>query len=1083
MKKNNFSIKSGSLILSAILTFSLSRAQSVSTPEGYNIARDKVLYTIGYSHLDTEWNWDYPLVIDEYIKNIMTENFPLFEKYPDYTFNFTGSRRYHMMKEYYPELYKKVAYYVAKGRWRVAGSSVDEAETVMSTPESIIRQVLYGNNFFRKEFGTESKDYMLPDCFGFPASLPTILHHTGLIGFSTQKLTWGSAVGVPFNVGIWYGPDGNGIVSALNGGAYVSHIKPRFDLDEGWSKRLDENKKKTGYAFDFHYYGVGDQGGAPRENDVSHAEGSLHNADSKFKVLLTSSDQMFRDITPEIEKRLPTFSGDLLLTEHSAGSITSQAFMKKMNRKNELLASAAEQLAVIADLKGIASYPYEKLNGAWELVLGSQVHDVLPGTSIPKAYEYAWNDEYVAANGFAQVLEHSVTALAKDLDTRVKGTAVVVYNPVAIDREDIVTAELSFDKIPENITVVGPNGKTVPGQILEKKDHTVKFIFLAKVPSVGLAVFDVQQNQSKSNPVAALKVTDHSLENEFYKVEIDTKGNIASIYDKINKRELLTKPAALDFQTEESYVWPAWNMLWKERQKPPFDHMDKEVSVRIVENGPVRVAIEVKRSGLNSGISQILSLSAGQSGKCLQIDNQVDWQSKGVSLKAAFPLTATNSSTTYNLEVGTIERGVNDEKKYEVPSNQWFDQTDKTGQFGVSILEDCKYGSDKPDSNTVRLTLMFTPKPDKRYVVQGSQDWGIHTFKYGVYAHSGDWRKALTPWQAKFLNQPMLAFEADNHNGKDGKTVSLLQLSSPQVNLMAFKKMEGKDYYIVRINELLGKDARAINMKFPAKIIDAYEVNGQELKTGEANFSAQDLKCAISPYGIKSFAVKFASALDNGKATTQMPVAIPYNVDAFSFDTNRDDGHLEGRYSIPAELVPDEIVSEDIRFQMGNRTDEASNAVICKGQEINLPQGDYNAVYILAAAEHDTVGKFLIDNTATSLSIQDWTGYIGQFYNRVFEQDDITVKSINVPYVKNDNIAWFASHRHLAYPSKNEAYNYSYIFKYKIKLPGNAKRITLPDNKLVKIFAITVANDQAKDVVPLQPLYDNVSYGKKVMIR
>lgn len=1079
--KNKFSIKSKTLLVASIMGCSLSQAQTASKDTSYNIEKDKILYTIGYSHLDTEWNWDYPLVINEYIKNIMTENFPLFEKFPNYQFNFTGSRRYRMMKEYYPELYKKVIEYVVKGRWRVSGSSVDEAETVMSTPESILRHVLYGNNFFRKEFGVESKDYMLPDCFGFPASLPSVLRHAGLIGFSTQKLTWGSAVGIPFNVGTWYGPDGKGLLSAMNGGAYVGSIKPRFDLDEGFSKRLDENKRKTGYAFDFHYYGVGDQGGAPRENDVKHAEGSLHNADSKFKVLLTSSDQIFKDITPAIQSKLPTYTGELLLTEHSAGSITSQAFMKKMNRKNELLAKAAEQLSVIADWKGTAGYPYKKLNDAWELVLGSQVHDVLPGTSIPKAYEYAWNDEYVAANGFAQVLKNAATVLAKDLDTRVKGKAVVVYNPVAIEREDIVTAALSFDVMPENIIVVGPDGKTVPSQIMKKKGQIVTFIFQAKLPSVGLGVYDVRASTSKGEAATALRVTDHSLENEFYKVEINAKGDIASLYDKVTRRELLTKPAVLDFQTERSVTWPAWNMDWAERKKPPFDQMDKEATFRIVENGPLRVAIEVKRKGLNSEIAQVLSLSAGQAGKRLEIDNLIDWQSKGVSLKAAFPLTATNAHTTYNMGVGTIERGINHEKAYEAPSAKWFDQTDKSGQFGVSILEDCKYGSDKPDTNTVRLTLMFTPKPDKRYVVQGSQDWGVHQFKYAMYGHSGDWRKALTPWQGEFFNQPMLAFEADSHSGKDGKSMSLLQLSSAQIGLMAFKKMENKDYYIVRVNELLGKDAVGINIKFPATILEAYEVNGQEQQIGAISFNGQQLKCDISKYSIKAFAVKFAPAVKS--EMLQAPVTLHYNVDAFSFDTNRDDGNLQGRYSMPAELITDTLVSEGIHFTMGSRKEEDSNAVGCKGQKINLPQGDYDAAYILAVAEKDTVGKFIIDGKADSLFIQNWSGYIGQFYNRKFEQDEISVKEIDMPYVKDGNIAWFASHRHLAYPSKNEPYNYSYIFKYKLVLPKGAKSMTLPDNKVIKVFAITVAKDQATDLVPLQPLYDNFSYGKKVMTR
>jgi len=1070
----------------SILTLSISlfgQIKPVAQSEKYDIASEKILYSIGYSHLDTEWNWDYPTVINEYIKNTMTENFNLFEKYPDYRFNFTGSRRYHMMKEYYPELYAKVKQYVASGQWYISGSSVDEAEVLMSTPESIIRQVLYGNGFFKKEFGKQSMDYMLPDCFGFPASLPSIIHHTGLIGFSTQKLAWGSAVGIPFNVGTWRGPDGNGLLASLNSGWYTGTIPARFDLDETLSRRLDDNKKKTGFAFDFRYYGVGDQGGAPRENDVKHALASQNNADGKFKLVLTSSDQMFKDITPQIQKQLPTYQGDLLLTEHSAGTLTSQAFMKKMNRKNELLAKAAEQLAVVADWKSPASYPYKKLNDAWELVLGSQVHDVLPGTAIPKAYEYAWNDELVAANGFANVLKSALAISAKDLNTNVTGQAVVVYNALAIERQDIVEAETTFDKAPESIIVTGPDGKTAPAQIVDKAGNKIKFIFMAKVPSVGLAVYAVQPGSA--NPGAlGLKVSTHTLENEYYKVTLNEQGNIASLFDKINNRETLAKPAQLDFQAENSFEWPAWNMRWADRQKPPVGYLNQVTAMRIVENGPLRVAVEVTRKGMNSEMSQILSLSAGPGGKRLEIDNTVNWQSKGVSLKASFPLVAANEKATYNLGTGTIERAVNNRKKFEVPSNQWFDQTDANGQFGVSVLEDCKYGSDKPDANTLRLTLMYTPETNTRYVVQSSQDWGIHQFKYGLYAHGGSWREALSPWQGAFLNQPLLAFESEKHNGRDGRSVSFLQLNSAQIGLMAYKKMEAGDYYIVRVNELLGKDASNATIKFPGPITDAYELNGQENRIGPVNFKGQTLTFNLGFYGIKTFAVKFALATGKFFGTSQNFIKLPFNTDAFSFDANRDDGKLEGRYSMPAELITDTITSEGIKFIMGNRKDEQNNTVSCKGQKIDLPQGNYTTLYLLAtAAKNDTVGQFKIDDDVQQIPVQKWFGYIGQFYNRNFEQDSITVKSISSPYIKKDNIAWFASHRHLGYPSKNEAYVYSYIYKYKIKLFPGAKTITLPSNDNIKIFAITVTKDEAPEINPLQPLYDEFIYAREVEVR
>ena len=1045
----------------------------------YDITKEKVLYTVGYAHLDTEWIWDYQAVINEYIKNTMNENFYLFEKYPDYVFNFTGSRRYHMMKEYYPESYKKVVQYIKDGRWYVSGSSVDEGEVNVSSSESIIRQVLYGNNFFRKEFGVESKDYMLPDCFGFLASLPTIWNHCGLLGFSTQKLTWRSAVGVPFNVGVWNGPDGKGVIAALNATDYTGRVVPRLDLDSAWNVRISDNIIKNGFSFDYRYYGVGDQGGAPREDDIFNAVGSLRNKDSKVKVILTSSDQMYKDITPGIRRKLPTYTGELLLIEHSAGSLTSEAYMKRANRKNELLAQSAETVASVADWLGGAAYPLQKLNNSWELVLGSQFHDILPGTSTPKAYEYAWNDEFVAANGFAEVLKNSLSTISSGLNTKVQGRAVTVFNPVPKEREDFACAELEYQKAPTGIRVFDQNGKEVLSQIIEQKDNKVKILFLVRSASAGISVYDVREVSGSQADASSLKVTASTLENDYYKVTVASNGDISSIFDKKVKKELLSKPARLEFQEEKPIQWPAWNMDWKDRQKPPIDFLDKEASVKIVEKGPVRVSLEVTRKGRNSEISQVISLAAGDAGKRIEVTNKIDWQSKEVSLKAAFPLAVSNEKATYSLGVGTIQRSNNKENQFEVPSHQWFDLTDKSGSNGVTIIEDCKYGSDKPDDNTVRLTLLYTPFShsfSSDFFHQNSQDWGIHDVRYGIYSHSGDWTKGQSPLQAMFFNKPLIAVESPVHDGKLGKEISLVKISSPGVGLMAFKKLEqGGDYYVIRVNELFGKDTKVVQLSLPGKITDAYEVNGQEQKIGDANFSGGKLNFDISHYTIRSFAVKMEAAPNPLTKPSQVAVNIPYNQDVMSNDNNRADVDASGRniFGLPAELIPDQIVSEDISFKMGNRDDRENNVVACRSQKISLPEGNFNKIYILASASGDLEGQFMVDGTSHMLNIQSANGYVGQFYNRVFALDKETVTGINNAYSKSDNIAWFASHRHIAYPSANDPYQYSYIFKYEITIPAGSKILTLPSNQDIRVFAVTVARNGNDNVKALQPLTDN----------
>ena len=372
-------------------------------PPAVDLSKAPTLYLIGYSHLDTEWCWSYPQVIREYLPNTLHDNFKLFEKYPDYTFNWTGSNRYRLMKEYYPADYAKLKKYVAAGRWFPAGSNVEEGDVDIPSEESVIRQILYGNQFFRREFGIASNEFMVPDYFGFPASLPSILVHCGLLGFNTQKLTWGSAIGIPFNVGVWEGTDGQSVVAALNPGAYGQGVPGDLSHDQGWIDRVNDNGKKSGVFTDFRYYGIGDRGGAPSDDDVRRMEESVHGG-GPLHVLPSTTAQMFSDITPAQKAALPHYKGDILLTQHSTGSLSSEAVMKRWNRKNEILADAAERASVAADWLGAAPYDQSRLHDAWLRFLPGQFHDIMAGTALPAAYEFAWNDQLIAMNEFAGVL-------------------------------------------------------------------------------------------------------------------------------------------------------------------------------------------------------------------------------------------------------------------------------------------------------------------------------------------------------------------------------------------------------------------------------------------------------------------------------------------------------------------------------------------------------------------------------------------------------------------------------------------------------------------------------------------------------
>ncbi len=1135
--------------LSSLLACALALVPVIAQPD---LTKEPTLYVVGYAHLDTQWRWEYPQVINEYLPNTMRDNFRLFEKYPSYVFNFSGSNRYRMMKEYWPDDYARVKRYAAAGRWFPAGSSVEEGDPLAPSAESIIRQILYGTQFFRREFGRTSAEYMLPDSFGFPASFPSILAHMGLKGFSTQKLYWGSAApvggpdspertpaGVPFNVGVWEGPDGRGVVSALNPRPYDSNVREDYSksplpkasnpavgyFPQDWPTRIRRNGEVSGLFADYTYFGpVGDIGGAPYEFSVKMLDAVVNKkktvvpppppaipspdapgppvqvGDGPVRVLSATAEQMFLDIRPEQTARLPRYKGEFLLTNHSAGSINSQAYQKRWNRHNELLADAAERASVGAAWLGARAYPRQRLNDAWALVMGGQFHDILPGTATPKAFEFSWNDDVIALNQFAGVLTSATEALASGLDTRGRGAAVVVYNPLNVAREDVVEADIKLPggAAPRGVRVTDPEGREVPAQVVGGGDGAVKILFLAYVPSVGHAVYDVQPAvSSSSNP--SLRVSESSLENARYRVTLDGNGDVSSIFDKSVNKELLAAPARLAFQTERPQDWPAWNMDWEDQRKAPRGYVNGPARVRVVERGPARVALEVERESEGSKFVQTVRLAAGEAGNRVEFANRIDWRTEAAALKATFPLTASNPRATYNWGVGTIERGNNDAKKFEVPSHQWFDLTDGGGAYGVTVLSDCKYGSDKPDDRTLRLTLLYTPGLGKgngwEYHDQTTQDWGRHEFVYGLAAHAGDRRRAQTDWHAQRLNQPLLAFESPRHAGPLGKSFSLLRASDNRVRVLALKKAEETDETIVRVVELDGRQARGVRLSFAGPVASAREVDGQERAVGAATLARGELVTDLGPYQLRTFALKLAPPRARLAPPRSLPVELPYDIATATAHASRPSAAFDaaGR-SLPAEMLPAELTYAGVGFRLAAEAGRP-NALVPRGQTIRLPAGNFRRLYVLAAsADGDRRATFRAGTRPFDLNVQHWGGFVGQWDNRRWKagpwqipphaHPDAAARmrgkvdpyaemtGITPGFVKRADLGWYASHHHRA-DGRSEAYGYSYLFAYAVELPAGAKTLTLPADERLRILALTVS-DEGPPVLPARPLYDTL---------
>ncbi len=1074
-------------------------------PPKVDLLNRPTLYVVAYSHLDTEWRWDYVQTIKHYVKDTLDQNFAMLDKYPGYVFNFSGSRRYQFMKEYYPDQYVKLKSYVSQGRWFPCGSSVDENDANVPNAESFVRHVLYGNKYFQDEFGVTSEEFMLPDCFGFPASLPSMLAHCGLKGFSTQKLTWGSPVGIPFKVGVWEGPDGRSIVSALDPGAYVGEVRENLATSASWLKRIQSNGMKSGgpgkgLFVDYHYYGTGDMGGAPRESSVAMVEKALA-TEGPIKVISSQADWMFKEITPEMASRLPRYKGELLLTEHSAGSITSQAYMKRWNRQNEQLAEAAEKAASIAHWLG-HRYPSAKIEEAWYLILGSQMHDILPGTSLPKAYEYAWNDEILASRLLSEVLVDSVSAIASQMDTRPgadgverkTGLPVVVFNPLSIQRFDVVEiavpTSLEPHSAPATLTVKELDMPDAPAQVIGVSDGMIRALCIPRVPSVGLATLEIIESELPTAIDPELRVTPRILENGRFRVTINEDGDISSIVDKSIGRETLSGPVRLGLHYEKPKEWPAWNMDWADRQNPARSFVGGPANISIAEQGPVRVSLRIEREHEGSRFVQHVRLSAvagdpkepwGRSGQTVEIESAIDWTAKERSLKAHFPLAVANPMATYDLQVGTIQRGNNTKDRYENPAHMWMDLSAPDGSQGVSILNDSKYGSDKPDDQTLRLTLLYTPGVRSfGYQDQSTQDIGRHRMVYAVAPHAGDWRAAHTPWLAARLNQPARAFRVDPHYGRLGKLFRFFR-AEPETMVTTIKKAERGEDLVVRVRELTGT-SRELRMNAEAGIRAAMEIDGQERRIGPATGGRGGTRHPVRGYGLHAFQIATGGSPAQIGEPTTMRIDLPHDVDVVSTNADRSAGEMEPGRSYPAEQWPGEVRAGQATFTLASH--EQPNATAARGQTVAFsgPSEEGDQLAILAASvEADVPATFEFGARSESLTIHRWRGFVGQWDNRIWDgepkevafQWPHTMIGLDPGYVREAPVAWFCTHQHL--PTQDDQYQFSFMHAYRLWIPKGSTGVPLPRDPRVRVMAMSIVRNGFTTVIPCVPTADTLS--------
>ena len=1075
MKKNN--------ILATILlctSWALCQAQD-----------EKTFFLISNTHLDTQWNWDVKTTISQYVKNTLVDNMALMAKYPDFQLNYEGAIKYMWMKEYYPTEFEQMKNYIRNGQWHVSGMSIDASDVMMSSAESILHSMLYANRFYKKEFGVRGGfDVMLPDCFGFSYALPSLMRHAGQKGFHSAKLGWGSSAynSLP-HFGVWQGVDGSKVYAVYKPGAYDVHEDWNKDLtnDADILNKIKTNISESGIPVAVKYVGPrGDRGGALRDDPDDDGENTpywlsynVQKEDGAIKVRLVSPDEFFQYMEDHDNGQYKVWNGELPMKTHGVGAYTSWGALKLWNRKNELLADAAEKASSLAMWLNARQYPSQQLQDAWVRTLWQQHHDGLTGTSILSANDYSYNEYYLANRAFAQELSTSAGAVIQMMDTQTEGTPIVVYNPLSHERTDIVEGSVHCSRYQAFVRVLDPDGNEVLSQVLKYDFSTQRlhFIFAATVPSLGYAVYEARVGE-KSTLTSDLTFENSGsskrMANGRYRVSVNSNGDINNLYDIKNSRTLINSAVRQQLIYDHEDTWPAWEISYTDVCRSPSSYVSKNVEIELVEDGPLRKSLRVKRQQEGSTFIQYIRMNAvNDRVECV---NEVDWQTYERMLKVNFPFPAVlkNDKTTYDISLGTISRGIRTSDEYEVCGHQWADQSNASNSYGVSILSDCKYGWDKPSNTSLRLTLLRTPSC-KNYDHQANMDLGPNKFTYALLPHEGGWSEQ-TQMQASQLNQPLIAFVAPKHPRFFlGRRVDFVSLSTDKVAIKALKKAEDTDEFIVRVYEWTGEDQQDVRLSFPLPISSAREVNGieEEIPGGECTIVDGKLSFDIKRYQPKTFAIRvpmLGTVTYGGEDEINhpgYPLALPYNIDLMSYDSAKGNAATNYTYAYPAELIPDTLVCDNMDFVMGPRTNSEKNVLrLSTAQTISLPswvnESKYK-LYLLMASPTEAGAKVTVTagNKEYVLDVPYFTG-------RAAEPPSCTSLTENY---RKENIVFASSHAHNVSSKTNQVMQMLYIYKYGIELPEGVDQITInSSDRKTFLFAATVAPNHCDDVVPFAPL-------------
>ncbi len=793
---------------------------------------DIIATCIGHTHIDVAWWWTVEQTREKTGRSFATV-LKLMEEYPNYRFMSSQPQLYEFLKERYPELFEQIKERVKEGRWEPEGGMWVEADTNLTSGESLVRQFIYGKRFFKKEFGADNRILWLPDVFGYTGALPQIMKKCGIDFFMTTKLAWNQFNKVPYDTMKWRGIDGTEIlthlITTLDVGQPVKNFFTTYNgrlhpdsIMGGWMRYQNKDINNDILIS----YGYGDGGGGPTREMLETSIRMEKGVKGIPKVRQAFAGDYFNELSNKLRgnRRLPVWEGELYF-EYHRGTLTSMARNKRSNRKTEFGLMDLEFLSLL--MMGSVPYPAEEIDAMWKKTMINQFHDILPGSSIHQVYEVT-REEYAE-------LKEQIEKMSKERIDILKGEgdAVMIMNTAGSARNDVaLLGDCDADYLTDG------EGNQYPVQ--QTKEGAV--VFVKDIPSKGYRLFHKKKGEEKKDIPFVLK-DDRNLETPFYYVHFNRNGEIDRLFDRENQREIVQYERALNqmrMYEDKPIYFDNWDIdIYYTEKSWPVEGIER---MEWTELGNVRAVLEIDRKSSNSTFSQRIIFYADQ--RRIEFQNHVDWKEHQTLLKVHFPVKVHTDEATFDIQFGNLTRKVHrntswDVARFESCGQKWIDLSE--GHYGVSLLNDCKYGHSVKDSN-MALTLIksgIEPNP--------TTDQEEHDFTYALYPHAEGWRAAGTVAESYKLNQPLKV--EMNAQDKEEHKFCFAEVQDPNIVIETIKRAEDGNGTIIRMYEsenALTRTKITVNTEFTK----AYICNLLEQEMQEAEVNGKEVSLLFKPYEI-----------------------------------------------------------------------------------------------------------------------------------------------------------------------------------------------------------------------------------------